>query len=43
MVDFIRDRHGRIRARLVDLLPGRPGEAHSSWLRYRGDGRSARP
>lgn len=37
MVDLTRDKHGRVRARLLDLVPGRSGEAYKSWLRGRGD------
>ena len=37
MVDLTRDKNGRVRARLLDLVPGRSGEAYTSWLRDRGD------
>jgi len=37
MVDLTRDKNGRIRARLLDLVPGRSSEAYTSWLRDRGD------
>lgn len=37
MVDLTRDKNGRLRARLLDLVPGRSGEAYTSWLRDRGD------
>ena len=37
MVDLTRDKDGRVRARLLDLVPGRSGEAYTSWLRDRGD------
>ena len=36
MVDLTRDQHGRNRARLLDLVPGRSGEAYKAWLRERG-------
>ena len=37
MVDLTRDKDGRVRARLLDLVPGRSSEAYTSWLRDRGD------
>ncbi len=37
MVDLTRDVNGHIRARLLDLVPGRSGEAYKEWLRERGD------
>ena len=37
MVDLTRDKDGRVRARLLDLVPGRSGQAYTSWLRDRGD------
>lgn len=37
MVDLTRDKDGRVRARLLDLIPGRSGEAYKTWLRARGD------
>jgi transposase family protein len=37
MVDLTRDKNGRVRAQLLDLVPGRSGEAYTSWLRDRGD------
>ena len=37
MVDLTRDQHGRVRARLLDLVPGRSGAAYSEWLTARGD------
>lgn len=37
MLDLTRDKNGRVRARLLDLVPGRSGEAYTSWLRDRGD------
>ena len=36
MVDLTRDVHGRTRARLLDLVPGRSGAAYSTWLTERG-------
>ncbi len=36
MVDLTRDAHGRTRARLLDLLPGRSGQAYKNWLTERG-------
>jgi len=38
MVDLSRDEHGRTRARLLDLVPGRSAETYRSWLRERGEG-----
>ena len=32
MVDLTRDQHGRTRARLLDLVPGRSGQAYADWL-----------
>lgn len=37
MVDLSRDEHGRVRARLLDLVPGRSGKAYATWLQQRGD------
>lgn len=37
MVDLSRDKHGCVRARLLDLVSGRSGEVYKSWLRGRGD------
>ncbi len=37
MVDLSRDQHGRVRARLLDLVPGRSGRAHGDWLKARGE------
>ena len=37
MVDLTRDKDGHVRARLLDLVPGRSGEAYKTWLRDRGD------
>ncbi len=42
MVDLTRDVHGRTRARLLDLVPGRSGEAYRSWLHERGPAFRAR-
>lgn len=33
MVDLTRDEHGRVRARLLDVVPGRSGTAYAAWLR----------
>jgi transposase len=38
MVDLSRDQHGRVRARLLDLVPGRSGKAYADWLADRGEG-----
>ena len=38
MVDLTRDEHGRVRARLLDLVPGRSGKAYADWLEDRGAG-----
>ncbi len=32
MVDLTRDQQGRVRARLLDLVPGRSGAAYADWL-----------
>jgi len=37
MVDLTRDAHGRVRARLLDLVPGRSGKAYADWLDLRGE------
>lgn len=37
MVDLSRDKHGRTRARLLDLVPGRSGRAYKDWLEGRGE------
>ena len=42
MVDLTRDSHGRVRARLLDLVPGRSGKAYADWLTARGDAFRAR-
>jgi transposase len=36
MVDLTRDQHGRVRARLLDLVPGRSGKVYGDWLTDRG-------
>ena len=38
MVDLSRDQHGRVHARLLDLVPGRSGKAYADWLHERGEG-----
>ncbi|MDP9820823.1 transposase [Nocardioides massiliensis] len=38
MVDLTRDQQGRVRARLLDLVPGRSGKAYADWLDERGEG-----
>ena len=37
MVNLTRDADGRARARLLDLVPGRSGQAYTTWLRGRGE------
>lgn len=37
MVDLTRDQHGRVRARLLDLVPGRSGKGYADWLNARGE------
>lgn len=37
MVDLARDPTGKIRARLLDLVPGRSGKVYKTWLYDRGD------
>ncbi len=37
MVDLTRDARGRVRARLLDLVPGRSGKAYADWLAERGE------
>lgn len=37
MVDLSRDRHGRVRARLLNLVPGRSCAAYSQWLKARNE------
>jgi transposase len=36
MVDLTRDDKGRVRARLLDLVPGRSGPVYAAWLQQRG-------
>lgn len=33
MVDLTRDEHGRVHARLLDLVPGRSGPVYAGWLK----------
>jgi transposase len=33
MVDLTRDEHGRLHARLLDVVPGRSGTAYAGWLK----------
>jgi transposase len=33
MVDLTRDEHGNLRARLLDVVPGRSGTAYAGWLK----------
>lgn len=37
MVDLTRDSAGNVRARLLDLVPGRTGQAYKNWLQARGE------
>ena len=37
MVDLSRDEHGNVRARLLDLVPGRSGQVYTTWLTERGE------
>jgi transposase len=37
MVDLTRDAKGRVRARLLDLVPGRSKKAYADWLADRGE------
>jgi transposase len=37
MVDLTRDQAGKVRARLLDLVPGRSGAAYCDWLAARGE------
>ena len=37
MVDLTRDQHGRVQARLLDLVPGRSGKVYGDWLAQRGE------
>ncbi|GAA4428653.1 ISL3-like element ISAar39 family transposase [Georgenia halophila] len=36
MVDLTRDENGQVRARLLDLVPGRSTKAYANWLKSRG-------
>jgi hypothetical protein len=38
MVNLTTDAKGRTRARLLDLVPGRSGQAYADWLEERGPG-----
>jgi transposase len=38
MVDLTRDEHGRVRARLLDVVPGRSGTAYAAWLQQTPEG-----
>ena len=42
MVDLTRDEHGRTRARLLDLVPGRSGAVYKDWRTERGQAFRAR-
>jgi transposase len=42
MVDLTPDQCGRVRARLLDLQPGRSGSVYADWLQARGDAFRAR-
>jgi transposase len=42
MVDLTSDHAGRVRARLLDLQPGRSGHVYADWLQARGDAFRAR-
>jgi transposase len=42
MVDLTPDQSGRVRARLLDLQPGRSGNVYADWLAQRGDAFRAR-
>ena len=37
MVDLSKDPQGRVRARLLDLVPGRSGKVYANWLKQRGE------
>jgi transposase len=37
MVDLSRDEHGNVRARLLDLVPGRSGQVYTTRLTERGE------
>lgn len=38
MVDLTRDEHGRLHARLLDIVPGRSGTAYAGWLKAQQPG-----
>lgn len=38
MVDLTRDEHGQVRARLLDVVPGRSGTAYAAWLQNTPEG-----
>lgn len=38
MVDLTRDEHGRLHARLLDVVPGRSGTAYAGWLKAQQPG-----
>jgi transposase len=42
IVDLTLDQHGHVRARLLDLQPGRSGSVYADWLAARGDAFRAR-
>jgi transposase len=37
MVDLTKDQQGKVKARLLDLVPGRSGKAYADWLDERGE------
>src|SRR5207344_66296 len=37
MVDLTRDQHGKVHARLLDLMPGRSAKVYTDWLAARGE------
>ncbi len=37
MVDLTRDEHGRLHARLLDVVPGRSGTAYAGWLKAQAE------
>ena len=37
MVDLTRDQQGKVKARLLDLVPGRSGAAYAEWLKARNE------
>ena len=37
MVDLSKDQQGRVKARLLDLVPGRSGAAYTDWLKARNE------